>query len=157
MGQRAAGIVDSGHDAEGAADRAPQAIEGEIEELRKDTHVLVAELDRRRHEALDFRLQVRRHAHGISAVAVVAVTLIATAFMVSTARRRRAKSTTTRVQNLVHAIQILSKTDPKRLEATIDDTRDAKESALSGLAKLATMAVRPLVMRSLVAPAPPHS
>jgi negative regulator of sigma E activity len=156
MGQRTAGVVDRDREAEDESDRAPEVIEDEIEELRQDTHVLVAELDRRRHEALDVGLQVRRHAYGISAVAAVAATLVTAAVVVSAARRRRAKTMTTRVQNLVQAIQILSRTDPKRLAATIDDTRGAKESALSGLAKIATMAARPLVMRSMAAPAPRH-
>ncbi len=47
-------------------------VSGEIDSLRGELGALVAELDRRRHEALDLGLQVRRHP---VAVAVAAVTL----------------------------------------------------------------------------------
>ena len=39
-------------------------LEGEIAVLRDELAVLVAELDRRRHELTDFKLQARRHAVG---------------------------------------------------------------------------------------------
>jgi hypothetical protein len=39
-------------------------LEGEIAVLRDELAGLVAELDRRRHELTDFKLQARRHAVG---------------------------------------------------------------------------------------------
>jgi hypothetical protein len=47
-----------------------QELGGEIAAVRSELDVLVAELDRRRHEALDLGLQVRRHAPGIAVTAV---------------------------------------------------------------------------------------
>jgi hypothetical protein len=40
-------------------------LEGEIAILREELSQLVAELDRRRHEALNVKLQVKRHAPGL--------------------------------------------------------------------------------------------
>ena len=67
MGERANGV--------GTAARPPGArsldareearrLEGEISALREDLGGLVAELDRRRHELMDVKLQLRRHARG---------------------------------------------------------------------------------------------
>jgi hypothetical protein len=51
-------------------------LDGEIAALREELAGLVAELDRRRHELLDIKLQARRHALGM---AVTSVALLATA------------------------------------------------------------------------------
>ncbi len=46
------------------------AIRTEIEEIRDDLGTYISELDRRRHEALDFRLQLRRHRDLVLSVGV---------------------------------------------------------------------------------------
>ena len=51
-------------------------LDGEIAALREELSGLVAELDRRRHELLDVKLQAKRHAFGM---AVTSVALLATA------------------------------------------------------------------------------
>ena len=53
---------------------AARQLDGEIAALREELGSLVGELDRRRHEALDVKLQARRHAGGltVSGVALVA-------------------------------------------------------------------------------------
>jgi hypothetical protein len=56
---------------------AARQLDGEISRLREELGELVGELDRRRHEALDVRLQVKRHAlaatvTGLSVVAAAA-------------------------------------------------------------------------------------
>jgi hypothetical protein len=74
------------------ADSDPRRIEGRIEGLRSELGDLVAELDRRRREALDLRLQIRRHpvAAAIAAVAVATVvgSLLAMAVHGRRVRRR---------------------------------------------------------------------
>lgn len=50
----------------GESPDAPRAIEGEIDAVRADLDRLVGELARRRREALDWRLQVRRHRREIA-------------------------------------------------------------------------------------------
>jgi hypothetical protein len=69
-------------------------VEGEIDSLRADLTGLVGELDRRRHEAFDVRLQLRRHPVA-AAVAVAAAALVvggALAVLVHTRRERRRPS-----------------------------------------------------------------
>ena len=68
-------------------DRSEQ-IEGEIEAIRTDLDGLVGELDRRRHEAFDWRLQARRHRRSLwIAAGVVGVSVFGYAGL--RARRRR--------------------------------------------------------------------
>ncbi len=66
-------------------------VAGEIDVLRHELGGLVSELDRRRHEALDVRLQMRRHPVLVAAVATVAALLVggAIALVVRDARQRR--------------------------------------------------------------------
>jgi hypothetical protein len=66
-------------------------VAGEIDVLRHELGGLVAELDRRRHEALDLRLQVSRHPVLVAAVATAGALLLggAIALIVREARERR--------------------------------------------------------------------
>ena len=68
----------------------PEVIEGRIGLLRHELGELVAELDRRRHEATDIRLQVKRHPMiaGAAAVTVAAAIGGIVAFAIWNARRR---------------------------------------------------------------------
>jgi hypothetical protein len=68
----------------------PEVIEGRIGLLRHELGDLVAELDRRRHEATDIRLQIKRHPliAGAAAVTVAAAVGGIIAFAVWNARRR---------------------------------------------------------------------
>ena len=66
--------IDNGPDVEISRQETVRQLSGEIVMLREDLARLVAELDRRRHEALDVKLQVKRHALGVvlAGAAVVA-------------------------------------------------------------------------------------
>jgi hypothetical protein len=66
-------------------------VAGEIDVLRHELGGLVSELDRRRHEALDFRLQVKRHPVLVATVTTVAALLVggAIALIVRETRERR--------------------------------------------------------------------
>jgi hypothetical protein len=68
-----------------------QRIEKEISSLRVEIGQLVGELDRRRRELLDLRLQLRRHpvAVPLAGLAAAAVLGGAVALLVRSARRRR--------------------------------------------------------------------
>lgn len=74
----------------GKAPELPEVIEGRIGLLRNELGDLVAELDRRRHEATDVRLQMKKHpvAVGVAAVTVAAALGGFIAFAVWSARRR---------------------------------------------------------------------
>ena len=126
----------------------PQEIELEIESLRTDLADLMGELDRRRHEALDLRLQVRRHALlvGVAAGTVV-LGLVAAVALRSHARQRRERMLT-RVENLGRALAIASK-DPDKLVRAMEQTRDPSTSILSALARIAGAAGQRIVERSL--------
>jgi hypothetical protein len=75
-------------------DEAVGRVEGEIDMLRNELGGLVAELDRRRHEALDFRLQARKHPVLVASVATVAALVVggAIALMVHARQERRRPS-----------------------------------------------------------------
>ena len=61
----------------------------ETEAVRRQLDDLVMELDRRRHRAFDWRLQVRRHARALALTGIGLAAAIAIAASVSVARRRR--------------------------------------------------------------------
>jgi hypothetical protein len=69
-------------------------VSGEIDTLRNELGGLVAELDRRRHEALDLGLQVRKHPLLVAAVATAAALVLggALALVVHGRRERRRPS-----------------------------------------------------------------
>ena len=70
-------------------EKAPRVIETEIEHLRMRLDRSLAELDRRRHELMDVRLQLRRHpAVFAGACAVVLLALGGVAFAIWHARNR---------------------------------------------------------------------
>ena len=96
MGERATGLsgitAEHGSSNGGSPREEARRIEGEIAKLREDLGALVAELDRRRHELTNVRLQLRRHAR---AVTIAGVTLVGAAgglawLTLDRARRRRA-------------------------------------------------------------------
>jgi hypothetical protein len=71
--------------------RDPFQLEREIDTLRSELGRLVDELDRRRHEAFDLRLQIGKHpvAAGMAAAAVAAAVGGTVAFLVWSRRRRQ--------------------------------------------------------------------
>ena len=76
----------------------------EVAHVRDDLDVLLGELDRRRHEALDVPLQLRRHALG-AGLTVLAFTLAAAGSVgLTTWRRRRRKQLRARAGRLSQAI-----------------------------------------------------
>ena len=69
--------------------RPPREIEGDIESLRTRLDRLLAELDRRRHELTDVRLQARKHpAIFIGAGAVVLLTMGGVGYAIYRSRKR---------------------------------------------------------------------
>ena len=98
-------------------ERTEQTLEQEIASLREELGDLVGELDRRRHEAFDLRLQVRRHATLLLVLGTVTVGLAVGGYvMLGYARRRR-------VQAFAHALALISR-NPERLVRVMEDTRD---------------------------------
>lgn len=109
MGERTRGVELISEDGRmvdaGSADQAVAQLGADIAALREDLGGLVAELDRRRHELLDVRLQARRHA---GAAAVTAVSLIGAASGVvwlSIWRARRRQTPVARTTRLQEAVE----------------------------------------------------
>jgi hypothetical protein len=70
----------------------PERLEHEVEDIRSNIDHIVIELDRRRHELFDWRLQLRRH--GVALGALAAAFVVATAGSIGFAiwrSRRRAR------------------------------------------------------------------
>ena len=79
-------------------------LEGEIAVLRDELAGLVAELDRRRHEFTDFKLQARRHAVG-AALTGAGLLMSAAGFVWLSAWRRGQRSkATARMERLREAV-----------------------------------------------------
>jgi hypothetical protein len=79
-------------------------VTGEIEGLREDLGSIVSELDRRRRELLDVRLQMRRHPVVVVATAGAAALLAGTAVALMLRGRRRRQQPTTRVREARRAL-----------------------------------------------------
>ncbi len=92
MGERASGLGNGGEtgDQPGESPRdASRHLEGEITLLREEIGGMVVEIDRRRHELTDVRLQVRRHAVGVTVTAVALIAVVAGAVWFGLERRTR--------------------------------------------------------------------
>lgn len=141
MGGRATGMNGGGR---GERPDEPDAIEREIGSIRGDLDGLVAELDRRRHDALDWRLQLRRHRRALWIAAGVAG---ATVLGVSVARRRRRRNGAASVQELLHALRVVAR-NPEALTRAVEGQRTGTMVA-RGVPKLASAAL-PALARSVM-------
>ena len=93
-GRRAANVADTMRAVEipGATPRVRELGE-EIGDVRRRLDVLVGELDRRRHEAFDWRRQLRRHAEGLG-IAAIAISAGVTAALIYWIHLIRSRSRT---------------------------------------------------------------
>jgi hypothetical protein len=88
MAQGTGGVIEI----EAQPPRDPRAIEEEIVRRRGELGALVGELNLRRHELADVKLQVRRHPLGV-AVAVLAMAATAAGAVALATRRARRRNT----------------------------------------------------------------
>src|SRR5262249_19798329 len=115
MGERGNGMnqapelpEDGGSASAGEAGPEPRKLEQEIESVRSELGDLVGELDRRRRDALDWRLQARRHPTAVVIVCCAGL-LIAGSIVVWSARRLRSDTALERGQKLAHALAIAAR------------------------------------------------
>jgi hypothetical protein len=102
---------------------------------------MVGELDRRRREAFDLRLQARRHAGRVAAVGSVAIVLALAGLAAWTSSRRRQDRLLVKLQNLGRAVAIMSR-HPDRLERALEGTPQPGTAIVSALAGVAGAAGR---------------
>jgi hypothetical protein len=96
MGQGADGMSAGGEDV--------GKVSTEIDHLRSELGGIVAELDRRRHDAFDLGLQARRHPVAVAVVAAAAALLVGGLLAVATRRRRRSRRPTVRARKARRAL-----------------------------------------------------
>jgi hypothetical protein len=79
-------------------------VSGEIDALRGDIGNLVAELDRRRHEMLDLRLQARRHPVVVAVTAAGAALLVGALIAYAVRDRRERERPINRAREVRRAV-----------------------------------------------------
>ena len=97
-------------------------LEKDVERIRDNIGALIGELNQRRHDAFDLKLQFRRHRQGFVVVVAALACSIAGTIALLFARRRRRRSFTGRARHLRLAMHRLRRTfgrivaHPDRLE-----------------------------------------
>jgi hypothetical protein len=111
---------------------------GEIAVVRRDLDTLLGELDRRRHEALDVPLQLRRHATGATLTVLAFVITAAGGVWLTVWNRRRRARYTAQAGRLRQALARMTE-HPERVaaEPTIPGKilTAAASAAVAGLVK----------------------
>jgi len=91
--------------AQDGQERRPEVLEREVEEIRDNISGIVGELDRRRQELVDWRLQLRKHGVLIAAVGASCVVGFGLTVAVGSARRRRRKQPFAKARRLRDAVE----------------------------------------------------
>jgi len=137
MGEGAHGVNGAGRDVGQVA--------GEIEGLRSDLGLLVSELDRRRHEAFDLKLQARRHPLAAVVAASAAALLVGGLVAFALRSRRRHRDPVVRAREVRRAFgRLVDHPDRVGAETTLVD----KILGAAGVVA-ATAVARRLVHRAL--------
>lgn len=123
----------------------PEALSNEVAVVRQDLDVLLAELDQRRHDALDVRLQVRRHSMGLAVGGVALVSLAAGAVWLNGWRQERRDRASAQAGRLRQAVSRMID-EPDRVAA--EPTIAGKIAAAAGSAAAAFI-VRRLLERAV--------
>jgi hypothetical protein len=97
-----------------------RTLEAEVDEVRNELTALVAELDRRRHELFDVRLQVRRHIWPVALGALVMGATAAGAITLGVRRTRRQQGLTVRGRRIGQAVsRLLDRPERVAVEPTV--------------------------------------
>src|SRR5262249_41067520 len=99
------GVSYDGHTAERSSpDEAVRTLGAEITAVREELGGLVAELDRRRHEMMDLKLQARRHAVGLGITAASLIGAAAGGVWLGVLQSRRRSRLSSRAGRLRQAV-----------------------------------------------------
>ncbi|HYG69597.1 MAG TPA: hypothetical protein VD838_18120, partial [Anaeromyxobacteraceae bacterium] len=91
----------------GAGSERVHRVSSEIESLRADLGSLVAELDRRRQEAMNVGLQLRRHPAAAAIAAVGAALVVGGLLALAVRRRRKRHELKTRAKEVRRAVRAI--------------------------------------------------
>jgi hypothetical protein len=84
------------------------ALERDVDRIRNNIGELIRELNYRRHEAFDLKLQFQRHAARVILAGAAMFAVVAGAIVLAVARRRRQRSIGARVTRLRKALRRIS-------------------------------------------------
>jgi hypothetical protein len=115
----------------------PQQLETEIAELRDELGALVAELDARRHELFDVRLQLRRHAGRLVLTGLALSAVVGGVVWLGVRRARRRQNVVSRAGRLREGIARVVER-PERL--AVEPTLGSKLLAVAASAAIGTAA-----------------
>ena len=103
------------------ADRvSARGLEAEADAVRNELTTLVAELDRRRHELFDIKLQLRRHAWSVALSGLTAGGIVAAAVALGIRRSRHRRQLTVRGRHLGQAVgRLLDHPERVAVEPTV--------------------------------------
>jgi hypothetical protein len=134
---------------EGTVSLEPQQIEAEISALREELGALVGELDRRRHELLDVRLQLRRHAWQIAVAGVGVSVGIAGLIWLGVARARRRRGLLAKASRLREGVaRMVDRPERVAAEQTVVG-KLLTAAATAAVATAATKAVERAVLAAV--------
>lgn len=120
-------------------------VEGEIQSLRGELGGLVAELDRRRHEAFDLRLQLKRHPVAVAIAAAGAALVLGGLLAVAVRSRREHRRPSVRAREARRALaRLLEHPDRVAAEPSISN-----KVATAVLSLAATIVAKRLLERQL--------
>jgi hypothetical protein len=118
MAQGTGGVIEI----EAQPPRDPRAIEEEIVRRRGELGALVGELNLRRHELTDVKLQVRRHPLGVAVAVLAAAATAAGAVALATRRARRRNTLIARRARLRKAMaRMIDRPERVAVEPTITE------------------------------------
>jgi hypothetical protein len=143
MGERTPGLgtnVDTRHDPP-TSRAVAKDLGSEIATVRAELDTLLGELDRRRHEALDVPLQLRRHAFGASLTVVAFVATAAGSVWLTLWRRRRRERPAAQAGRLRHALSRMTEHPERVATETSVTTKILTAAANAAMAVLVKKAL----------------
>jgi hypothetical protein len=111
-----------------------ERLAGEVDHIRGNIGQLVRELNHRRHEAFDLKLQFHRHTGRVVLVGVAFVAFVAGGIAYVTARLRRRRSIRARVSRLREALRRISAHPERVAERTPTVSRKLLSAGGSAIA-----------------------
>ncbi len=123
----------------GAGEETVGRVSGEIDTLRDELGALVGELDRRRHEALDLGLQVRRHPVVVAVAAATLALALGGLIALAVAARRERRRPAARIRETRRALRRIAE---KPHQVGRDPSIPRKVVAAVATAAAATLARR---------------